>query len=77
MLSSVAVAVVLEVLLLTLTMEQVTDKRSLVVMVELVVIKTLTLKLFLVHTTLQSVVGVLVLLQDQLQLLELQQLVLV
>jgi hypothetical protein len=58
-------------------MEQVTDKRSLVVMVELVVIKTLTLKLFLVHTTLQSVVGVLVLLQDQLQLLELQQLVLV
>jgi hypothetical protein len=66
-----------QVFLLTLMMVLAMAKRSLVVMVEPVAIKTLTLKLFLVHTTSQLVAVVLVVLTEEIQLLEAQQLVLV
>jgi hypothetical protein len=77
MLLSVAVAVDLQVSTLTLIMVLVGAKRSLAVMVEPVVIVTLTLKSFLVHITLQSVAVERAVLMVGVQLLELQQLVLV
>jgi hypothetical protein len=77
MLLLVVVVVVLEAYLLILIMVLVGAKRSLVGLEVLAVIKMLTLKLSLVHTILQSVVAVQVLLKDQPHLAELQQLVLV
>jgi hypothetical protein len=77
MLLSVAVVVGSPAFMLTLAMALAMAKHFKVVTVELVAIKTLTLKPFLVHTTSQSVVVVLAVFMAGVQPLELQQLVLV
>jgi hypothetical protein len=77
MLLSVVVAVASQVSILTLLMVLVGVRRSLVDLVELVAIKMLTLKHFLVHTALQSVAVVPVESMEEAQALEPQQLALV
>jgi hypothetical protein len=77
MLLLLVVVVVLIVPILTLAVALDMAKHFKVVMVEQVATVMLTLRHFLVHTTLQSVVAVLVVLVEEVQLQEMQQLVLV